>query len=109
MKEPLNKARLNVKFEPLDDDRHVLEIKASCSAECFVDRIENWQERIFDIIYNLKKWYENGKLISSSIFIFIKNLILAGTFFGKLSSIENRRRFLSHWNNELHNRNEFWL
>lgn len=33
MKEPLNKAGLNVKFEPLDDDdRHVLEIKASCSA-----------------------------------------------------------------------------
>lgn len=32
MKEPLNKGGLNVKFEPLDDDRHVLEIKASCSA-----------------------------------------------------------------------------
>lgn len=55
MKEPLNKAGLNVKFEPLDDDRHILEIKASSSAECFVDRIENHQERIFDIIYNLKK------------------------------------------------------
>lgn len=55
MKEPLNKAGLNVKFEPLDDDRHVLEIKASCYAECFVDRIENYQESIFDIIYNLKK------------------------------------------------------
>ena len=55
MKEPLNKTDFNVKFEPLDDDRHVLEIKASSSAECFVDRIANYQERIFDIIYNLKK------------------------------------------------------